>query len=151
MEQERKNQIPTSGFEFVLGLFICLVLLFVGLFPAAPTVQAQRRYIASPTYWFEDKKKVEDKIYPDWVVEFEIPLDATNIWAYTTTAGIESRVLAFSTTDPNGKKNGKKLVTVTAGYRARKCTSSRMPGTGTCNYTGGIDAWARSLRLRYYR
>lgn len=56
-----------------------------------------------------DLVSAQDLLYPDYVVEFEIPLNAANITVYIATAGIESRVLAFSKPYPNwGTRNGKK-------------------------------------------
>lgn len=133
---------------------VCLAVVIAGLMAPAitPTVKAQTRYIASPTNWFLSTAGVADKLFPDYVVEFDIPTNATNIVVYTTTAGIESRVLAFSTVYPNwGTRNGKKVVRVVTGYRARKCSSSYNPAAWTCNYTGSVYQWACSLRVRYYR
>lgn len=67
---------------------VCLVVVIAGLVvPTATTrVKAQTRYIASPVTWFLDTKHVDDKLYPDYVVEFEIPTGATNIFVYTTFA-----------------------------------------------------------------
>jgi hypothetical protein len=144
----QKNNVRVSG------VIVCLVVIIASLIVAAatPIVRAQTRYIASPTNWFLSTSGVQDKLFPDYVVEFEIPTNATNIVVYTTTAGIESRVLAFSTVDPSyGTRNGKKVVRVVTGYRARKCSSSYNPAAWTCWYTGSLYQWACSLRLRYYR
>lgn len=143
-----------SAFKQCSFCIACLLVVSTGLMLPAltPTVHAQTRYVASPTRWFLDTQRPQDLLLPDYVVEFDIPINATNIFAYTTTAGIESRVLAFSTTYPNwGTRNGKKVVRVVAGYRARKCSSSYDPRGWTCNYTGSVYQWACSLRLRYYR
>lgn len=138
---------------------VCFVAVMAGLvgLTDAPGVKAQTRYIASPAKWYLDIKSPGDLLFPDYVVEFEIPTNATNISVYTTTAGTESRVLAFSTVCPStvcpspGTRNGKKVVRVVTGYRARKCSSSYNPAAWTCNYTGSLYQWACSLRVRYYR
>jgi len=111
---------------------------------------AQTRYIASPSKYYVSTGGVQDKFFPDYVVEFDIPLNAYNWFAYTTTTGTESRVLAFSTTAQVGFRNGKKVIRVTTGYRARHCSDSINPLTWGCNYTGSIQQWASVLRLRYY-
>lgn len=129
-----------------VAVMACLVTLTV-----APEVKAQTRYTASPAKWYLDTKNADDKLFPDYVVEFEIPTNATNIFVYTTTAGIESRVLAFSTVDSTEIRNGKKVVKVVTGYSARKCSPSKDPRTWRCFYTGSLYQWACSLRVRYYR
>jgi hypothetical protein len=152
----QKNSVEVSGVTSGVAILrnVCLVAIIVSLtVPGATSiVQAQTRYIASPTNWFVSTTGVQDKVFPDYVVEFEIPTNATNIFVYTSTAGIESRVLAFSTVYPSyAMRNGKKVVRVVTGYRARKCSSSYNPAAWTCNYTGSIGQWASSLRVRYYR
>jgi len=152
MKQPKRGWISPIRIKPSFHHMICFVIVTTFIVPTVPDVKAQSRYIASPACWFVDRKKVDDILAPDYVVEFEIPMGATNIWAYTTTAGIESRVLGFSTTyDHWATRNGKNVVRVVTGYRARKCTSSYNPAARTCNYTGSIDQWARSLRIRYYR
>jgi hypothetical protein len=149
---KQKNSDQVSVFE-LRKIFLCLVVVASLMLAAAPpTVEAQTRYTASPTNWFLGTSGLQDKLFPDYVVEFEIPTNATNIVVYTATAGIESRVLAFTTVYPNwGTRNGKKVVRIVAGYRARKCSSSYNPAAWTCNYTGSVYQWACSLRVRYYR
>lgn len=153
---KQKNSVELSvvkskgSFLHIISSVVVVAALMMTTTP--PAVEAQTRYIASPTNWFLSTAGVVDKLLPDYVVEFEIPTNATSIVVYTTTAGIESRVLAFSTVYPNwGTRNGKKVVRVVTGYRARKCSSSYNPAAWTCNYTGSVYQWACSLRVRYYR
>lgn len=152
--RQKSGEVPVVRPRPTLMRTVCLVVVIAGLMvpTAMNRVTAQTRYIASPVQWFLDTKHVDDKLYPDYVVDFEIPTDATNALVYTATAGIESRVLAFSTVDYSyATRNGKRVVRVVAGYRARKCSSSYNPAAWTCNYTRSLYQWACSLRLRYYR
>ncbi len=159
MEQKNSLKVSAVNPRTTRLHAACIVIVIAGLImPAStPTVNAQTRYIASPTNWYLSTAGVLDKLLPDYVVEFEVPTNATNIVVYTTTAGIESRVLAFATVCPSsvcpspGTRNGKKVVRVVTGYRARKCSSSYNPAAWTCNYTGSLYQWACSLRVRYYR
>src|SRR5947209_7297321 len=152
MRQKNSNELSLAKSRIAFLRLVCLVAVIVGLTVPSATVQAQTRYIASPTTWFLSTTGVQDKLFPDYVVEFEIPMNATNIMVYKTTVGIESRVLAFSTVYPSyATRNGKRVVRVVTGYRARKCSSSYNPLAWTCNYTGSIYQWACSLRVRYYR
>lgn len=154
MKQINSVEVSVVKHRTMLLRPICLLVILVGLMipVATPTVKAQTRYISSPTKWYLDMPEVLDKLYPDYAVEFDIPINATNIVVYTTTAGVESRVLAFSTQDPRFlTRNGKRVIRMITGYRARKCSSSYNPLAWTCNYTGTVYQWACSLRVRYYR
>lgn len=152
---EQKNCVKVSGarLEGKLLRAVCAVIAIVSLItpPAATLAKAQTRYTSPPTKWYLEMPEVLDKLFPDYAVEFEIPSNATNIVVYTTTAGVESRVLAFSTVYPPKAKNGKKVVKVVTGYSARRCSPSKDPRTWRCLYMGTLYQWACSLRIRYYR
>jgi hypothetical protein len=82
MTQKERDRISTIKVKTIaLRPIICFMVVATFVFPALPNVKAQSRYIASPSYWFRDRASFKDKLGPDYVVEFEIPLDATNIWA----------------------------------------------------------------------
>jgi hypothetical protein len=153
MRQQRNFQVLSRKLRAALVCYIRLVVIIASLAipTSTTTVKAQTRYIASPVKWFLDLKHPDDWLYADYVVDFEIPLNANNIVVYTTTAGTESRVLAFSNVNYSyAVRNGKRVVRVVTGYRARKCSSSYNPAAWTCWYTGSLYQWACSLRLRYY-
>jgi hypothetical protein len=152
MEQTDSVKVFVVKLRPTCLIALCLIALMAGLVEptATPAVKAQTRYTASPVKWYLDTRGIQDKLFPDYVVEFEVPKNATNIVVYATTAGIESRVLAFSTVDSTGTRNGKKVVKVVTGYSARKCSPSKDLRTWTCVYTGSLFQWACSLRVRYY-
>lgn len=104
---QQKKCIKVSGVKLSAA---CLAIVIAGLMMSAatPAVNAQTRYTAPPTNWYLDIRRLQDKLFPDYVVEFTIPANAINIVVYMTTAGIESRVLAFSTEYPPEPKNEKK-------------------------------------------
>lgn len=135
----------------IKSVFFVAVLFGLFLMPLI-SINAQTRYVATPFKGYVSSGGVQDQFFPDYVVEFRIPTDATNIVAYSTTNGVESRVFSYSTTHPNeGIISGRKVVRVVTGYRARHCSHSIIPSTWQCDYRGSIASWTNTVRLRYYR
>ena len=127
-------------------LFACLCLW------SAPVAQAAAtRVIVSPTNAYISNGGIQDNFFPDYVVEFDIPATAYDIVSYSTSTGIEGRVYAYGRTFIDPPRNGRIKVKVIAGYRARKCSNSIIPATWNCNYTGTIQQFASTVRVRYYR
>ncbi|HLM61931.1 MAG TPA: hypothetical protein VK308_14090 [Pyrinomonadaceae bacterium] len=128
-------------------IFACLCFLLLPVI----NVNAATRYTVGPLRGYEKRGLPADRFFPDYVVEFNIPANASQIVAYSASTGIESRVFAYSITDTGiPPQNGRKTVLVVTGYRARHCSHSILPSTWQCNYTGSIVHWTNTVRLRYY-
>lgn len=99
MEQKNGRRISSIKLRNACLRVVCLVAFIGGLMAPTSTVKAQRLYVASPVIWYLDTPGFQDKLFPDYVVEFEIPIRATHIDVHIAAAGIDRRVLAFSTID----------------------------------------------------
>jgi hypothetical protein len=149
MKQKNGQRILHTKLRTACLRVVCLVAFIGSLMAPTSTVKAQRLYVASPATWYLNTSGVQDKLFPDYVVEFEIPANATHIDVHIAATGIDGRVLAFSTIDSTRIRNGKRVVKVVTGYSARKCSPFKDPRTWRCLYNGSLYQWACSLRVRY--
>ena len=137
-----------KNFKFLLVIFaaFCFTLMPVIGATAAPV-----RYTVSPSNRYINNHGIVDWIYPDYVVEFDIPANASEIVTYTTKPGaIEGKVFGYGRTYYDAPSNGRRKVKFIAGYRARHCSQSIFTNTWNCDYRGSIYQFADTVRLRYY-
>lgn len=122
-------------------LTMLIVTLVASAIVLGATAESQRevRVKASPSRWYEDKKSLRDKgPLKDYVVEFDVEVQS-RAHLVTASGSHENEVLRASSIYTNEVRNGKRIVKVVAGWRARELHS----------YGGSVDDFARSLRIEY--
>lgn len=135
-------------YKFLLVAFATFCFTFM---PVISASAAPIRYTVSPSNKYVNQHGILDWAFPDYVVEFDIPANATQIVTYTTKPGaIEGYVFGYGQTYIDAPSNGRRKVKFIAGYRARHCSNSINPGSWNCNYTGTISQFANTVMLRYY-
>ena len=123
-------------------LIVWLVSVFLFSMILMPT-QAQRpkefRVIAYPARSYYLTKDWKDKgPLRDYVVEFDTEQDS-RAHLVTSSDSLANEVLRASSVTANEVRNGKLIVKVVAGFRARQLHS----------YGGSLQDFARSLRVEY--
>lgn len=119
------------------NISVLSLVTLVLLFSSAVLAQGEVKVTQRANSYRVDSSGVADRLFPDWVIEFEVPANSRAHVVNTQGGEAEKKVLLKSLVTTDKRRNGRIIVEVKSGYMARR------------GYPGSIGAFASYLFVQY--